>query len=53
MAGVVTARGPEPGEMVSPGRMIIQVARDGARDAVFDVPARIKDNAPKQLPTSP
>jgi RND family efflux transporter MFP subunit len=44
---VVTARGPEAGEMVSPGRMIIQVARDGGRDAVFDVPARIKDNAPK------
>ena len=47
ITGVVTARGPEAGEMVSPGRMIIQVARDGGRDAVFDVPARIKDNAPK------
>lgn len=47
IAGVVTARGPEAGEMVSPGRMVIQVAREGARDAVFDVPARIKDNAPK------
>jgi RND family efflux transporter MFP subunit len=47
ISGVVTARGPEAGEMVSPGRMVIQVARDGARDAVFDVPARIKDNAPK------
>ena len=32
--------------MVSAGRMIIQVAREGARDAVFDVPAQIKDNAP-------
>ena len=39
--------GRKPGEMVSPGRMIIQVAREGARDAVFDVPARIKDNAPR------
>jgi RND family efflux transporter MFP subunit len=47
ISGVVTARGPEAGEMVSPGRMIIQVAREGARDAVFDVPARVKDNAPK------
>jgi RND family efflux transporter MFP subunit len=47
ITGVVTARGPEAGEMVSPGRMIIQVARDGGRDAVFDVPASIKDNAPK------
>jgi len=31
---------------VSAGRMIIQVARAGARDAVFDVPAAIKDSAP-------
>jgi len=47
VAGVVTARGPEPGEVVSAGRMIVQVAREGARDAVFDVPGRIKDIAPK------
>lgn len=46
VAGVVTARGPEPGEVVSAGRMIVQVAREGARDAVFDVPAQIKDAAP-------
>jgi RND family efflux transporter MFP subunit len=45
VAGVVTARGPEPGEIVSPGRMVVQVAREGARDAVFDVPARVKDSA--------
>ena len=47
VAGVVTARGPEPGEVVSAGRMIVQVAREGARDAVFGVPAQIKDIAPK------
>ena len=47
VAGVVTARGPEPGEVVSAGRMIIQVAREGGRDAVFDVPAQVKDSAPK------
>jgi len=46
VAGLVTARGPEPGEVVSAGRMIIQVAREGARDAVFDVPAQIKDSVP-------
>lgn len=46
VAGVVTARGPEPGEVVGAGRMIVQVAREGARDAVFDVPAQIKDAAP-------
>lgn len=43
VAGVVTATGAEPGEVVGPGRMIVQVAREGARDAVFDVPARVKD----------
>jgi len=47
VAGVVTARGPQPGEVVSAGRMIVQVAREGARDAVFDVPAQVKDSAPK------
>lgn len=46
VAGVVTARGPEPGEIVGAGRMVVQVAREGARDAVFDVPAQIKDLAP-------
>ena len=46
LAGVATARGPEPGEVGGAGRMIAQVAREGARDAVFDVPAQIKDSAP-------
>lgn len=45
-AGVVTARGPEPGEVVQAGRMIVQVAREGAVDAVFDVPAAAKDLTP-------
>ncbi|GMW05295.1 MAG: efflux RND transporter periplasmic adaptor subunit [Gammaproteobacteria bacterium] len=43
--GVVTTTAAEPGEVVGAGRMIVQVAREGARDAVFDVPARIKDSA--------
>jgi RND family efflux transporter MFP subunit len=43
VAGVVTAQGAEPGEVVGAGRMIVQVAREGGRDAVFDVPARMKD----------
>lgn len=46
VGGVVTARGAEPGEVVSAGRMIVQVAREGARDAVFDVPAQVKAVAP-------
>lgn len=45
VAGVVTAQGAEPGEVVGAGRMIAQVAREGGRDAVFDVPARVKDSA--------
>lgn len=45
-AGTVTAVGAEPGEVVQAGRMIVQVARDNGRDAVFDVPAQVKDMAP-------
>jgi membrane fusion protein, multidrug efflux system len=45
-AGTVTAVGAEPGEVVQAGRMIVQVAREDGRDAVFDVPAQIADVAP-------
>jgi membrane fusion protein, multidrug efflux system len=44
--GHVTAVGAEPGEVVQPGRMIVQLAREGGRDAVFDVPARIIQSTP-------
>jgi membrane fusion protein, multidrug efflux system len=44
--GTVTARGAEAGEVVAAGRMIVQLARDGGRDAVFDVPARVIQSAP-------
>jgi RND family efflux transporter MFP subunit len=47
-AGVVTARGAEPGEVVGAGSMVVQVAREGARDAVFDVPAQVKDSASRR-----
>ena len=40
LAGVVTARSVEPGEVVQPGQVIVQLARDDGRDAVFNVPAR-------------
>lgn len=46
-SGTVTARGAEPGEVVQAGRMILQVAQQGGRDAVFDVPANLKDRAPE------
>lgn len=44
--GTVTAVGAEPGEVVPGGRMVVQVARQEGRDAVFDVPAQVKDRAP-------
>ena len=44
--GTVTAVGAEPGEVVQAGRMIVQVARQAGRDAVFDVSPQIKDRAP-------
>jgi RND family efflux transporter MFP subunit len=45
-AGVVTARGAEPGEVVQPGQMIVRIARDDGRDAVFDVSAAILQSTP-------
>ena len=47
--GVVTARGAEPGEVVAAGRMVVRLAREGGRDAVFDVPARVKDEGHADL----
>jgi RND family efflux transporter MFP subunit len=43
--GTVTERGAEPGEVVAAGRMIVRLAREGGRDAVFDVPARVIESA--------
>src|ERR1700752_1085704 len=45
--GVVTAKGAEPGEVVQAGKMIVQVARQGPRDAVFDVPEQLIRTAPR------
>jgi RND family efflux transporter MFP subunit len=41
IAGVVTARSVEPGEVVQAGQVVVDVARDDGRDAVFDMPARL------------
>jgi len=49
-AGTVTAKGAEPGEVVRAGQMIVQVARQGGRDAVFDVPAQLIRIAPRNPP---
>ena len=45
--GTVTAIGAEPGEVVRAGQSIVQVARQGGKDAVFDVPAQIIRTAPR------
>jgi RND family efflux transporter MFP subunit len=45
-AGVVTATGPRPGEVVQAGQTIVRLARQGGRDAVFDVPAQWLRSAP-------
>lgn len=47
--GVVTARGAEPGEVVQAGQMIVQLARQGGRDAVFDVSSQLM----RQVPSDP
>ncbi len=44
VAGVVTERRIEPGEVVQPGQVVVQIARDDGRDAVFNVPAAVLDN---------
>jgi RND family efflux transporter MFP subunit len=45
-SGHVTAVGAEPGEVVPAGRMVVRLAREGGRDAVFDVPGRVIQGAP-------
>jgi len=45
-AGVVTTRAAEPGEVVAAGQMVVTLAREGGRDAVFDVPERVIRAAP-------
>jgi len=45
--GAVTATGAEPGEVVRAGQMIVQLAREGGRDAVFDVPEQLIRTGPR------
>ena len=46
--GAVTATGAESGEVVHAGQTIVQIARQGGRDAVFDVPEQLIRNGPPQ-----
>jgi membrane fusion protein, multidrug efflux system len=45
--GVVTAVGAEPGEVIHTGQMIVELAREGGRDALFDVPEQLMRNGPQ------
>jgi RND family efflux transporter MFP subunit len=45
--GVVTAKGAEAGEVVQAGKMIVQEALEGGRDAVFDVPEQLMRSGPR------
>jgi RND family efflux transporter MFP subunit len=46
-SGAVISVGAWPGEVVQAGRMVVQVALDGGRDAVFDVSAQIINRGPR------
>jgi len=46
-SGAVTAVGAEPGEVVHAGQMIVRLARQGGRDAVFDVPEQLIRTGPR------
>ena len=45
--GAVTSVGAESGEVVRAGQMIVQVAREGGRDAVFDAPEQLIRTGPR------
>jgi RND family efflux transporter MFP subunit len=49
VGGAVTAKGAEPGEVVQAGQMVLQLAQQGGRDAVFNVPAQIIRQSPRDI----
>jgi RND family efflux transporter MFP subunit len=48
--GAVTAKGADPGEVVRAGAAIVEVARHGGLDAVFDVSEQIMRTGPREPP---
>jgi RND family efflux transporter MFP subunit len=46
-AGAVIAKGAEPGEVVKAGHTVLQLARQGGRDAVFDMPEQMIRTGPR------
>ncbi|WP_210242777.1 MULTISPECIES: efflux RND transporter periplasmic adaptor subunit [unclassified Mesorhizobium] len=49
-AGVVTAIGANAGQVVGAGQMVVRVASDGAKDAVFNVSERLISGASEDIP---
>ena len=47
ISGDVVAKGAAPGEIVQAGQTIVQVAKTGGRDAVFNVPGQIIRQSPQ------
>ncbi len=47
VAGTITGRAAEAGEVVQPGQVIFRLARTGGWDALFDVPARVLRDTPR------
>ena len=45
--GTVTAVGAEPGEVVRAGQMVVEIAYQDGRDAVFDVPEQLIRTGPR------
>lgn len=50
--GTIVARAAEAGEVVQASQVIFRLARQGGWDAVFDVPARILNTAPRETPVA-
>jgi len=46
-AGVVTAVGAQPGQIVAPGQMVVHVARTDVKDAEFKVSERVLQDVPR------
>jgi RND family efflux transporter MFP subunit len=51
VAGTVTAKGAEAGEVIRAGQMILRIARENLKDAVFEVPAQLMTT--RQFPSDP
>jgi RND family efflux transporter MFP subunit len=49
-AGVITAVGAQPGQVVSAGQMVVRLARGGEKEALFNVSERAFRNVPRDPP---